>query len=164
MFWLTRSQQYWTWRHTGTDSIMVSNADCVNLATLQVGDPAAAGGGATAEKSADLVLHGGSEGYHASRSQPTYQCLVLLTVQQSLYISRWTRSCGKGKKLVTTQGIRSQMLLHLHMSVCVIPVSAMMVSLTELLHLLLDAITTALYVAPQRSLVILQLESIELQV
>lgn len=71
---------------------MVNDTNGVNLATLQVGDPAAAGSGTAAEKTADLVLHGGSEGYHTPRSKPAHQRLVLLTVQQSLYIPRGTGS------------------------------------------------------------------------
>lgn len=79
-------------RHTGTDSIMVNDTNAINLATLQVGDPAAVGSGATTEKTTMLVLHGGSEGYHAPSSQPAHQHLVLLTVQKSFYTPRGTGS------------------------------------------------------------------------
>lgn len=59
-------------RHAGTDSIMVNDANVINLATLEVGDPAAVGSGATTKKTTILVLHGGSEGFYTPSSQPAH--------------------------------------------------------------------------------------------
>ncbi len=110
-----------------------------------------------------LVLHGGSEGYHAPSSQPAHQRLVLLTVQKSFYTPGGQGAEREGMKLVmrdqTSRDLQSCISLYV-----LYLFSTMMESLTELLQWLLDAIIEALYMDPQRSPLNLHFVSDEIQV
>lgn len=67
--------------HAGTDAIMVAHSDSVELATFQVGYPAAGCSGAAAEKSFIFIHNGGSVRVHVILSTPQNHGLIGCTVQ-----------------------------------------------------------------------------------
>lgn len=76
----------------GADAIVVADSDGVEMATLQVGYPAAGARGAAAEKSLIFIHDGGGVGVNSGLATPRNQSLIGCTVQGGRDAIRWASS------------------------------------------------------------------------